>query len=243
MDFLLFQVLFAVLVIALAISGWMLLRSLRERREAKTQGWSPPARQPHAPRLQAPRLGRKSAPEPIAKPEAVHVRKRQIVPLAALETATEPETETEDGGPTAENDALVAAAPEPTGNRTGGNQDSALPADDVLGGVSADMAEAASSPPPAPASAPGLVHGETMDLLEDAFVRLQREEITLADYCERISAQERALADRMAVLAASDDPGASAARDDTRAAQEAVRWCREWADDRVREAAGDPSPS
>ncbi|MCC6828429.1 MAG: hypothetical protein IT550_09395 [Novosphingobium sp.] len=214
MDFLLFQVLFAVLVIALAVCGWLLFRSLRERREARTQGWTPPPR--------APRKRGKAAPEPVADPDPPRVRRRQIVPLAALEASGN-----------GEDPAMGADAPdaEPFTQPTLDPE----PAPHVA-------PESAETPPArviAPEQAPTPVHGQTMELLEDAFARLQREEITLADYCDRIAAQDRALADRIALLSA--DPGAGAALDDALAAQDAVRWCREWADELVREASGDPS--
>lgn len=229
MDFLLFQVLFVVLVIALAVSGWLLLRSLRERREARSQGWTPP---PRAPRH------RKSAPEPVADTEPPRVRKRQIVPLATLEASPEADLEAP-----ATDVSLPEGGNAPAWAETTAAEETpeAEPvAEPVLATQDEHIAPSVSSPAGAPAT--GLVHGETMELLEEAFVRLQREEITLDDYCDRLAAQERALGDRVAVLSASGDPEARAALDDALAAQEAVRWCRQWADDLVREAAADQPP-
>ena len=106
MDFMLFQIVFAIILIALAATGWLLWRSIRKRREER--GHQPP-RSASAPRVAG--LGRKREDKIMPEPEAPRVRKRQIGPASAAETVPEhiPEAPLDD--PVAE---APVPAPTPT---------------------------------------------------------------------------------------------------------------------------------
>lgn len=236
MDFMLFQLVFAIILIALAVAGWLFIRALRKRRaeEAPTlERVSSPLPVEAAPR---PGPGRRKAGKAAAEPEPARVRRRQIGPASAAEVpeaiAEYPPdaTTADDPGPfaaeTRDDAAHPAGAPE-DGDETA--SDAGIAEANVAGEEPAEDAL------PAPDEAPpaGPVQIETMERLEDAFVRLQRGDITLADYIALTLEQERALAQRIAALESDESrpTGQVEAIADARAAHDAASWCRQWAED------------
>lgn len=213
MDFLLFQIIFVIILIVLAIIGWRLIRAWRRRRAERgpTLQNTAPTLVPDAPPSRG--LGRRRAAGIAAEPEPARVRRRQIGPASVVETL--PEDDAESAVTQDERDDFVP---------------------EMIEDADAPIADALPEPPE-PAAA-GAIHTATMERLEDAFARLQRGDMTLPDYIALIDEQDHLLADRIDTLESdARDPADldPADLDDARAARDAVRWCREWAGEIVAE--------
>ena len=205
MSFMVFQLLFALVALALVAVLVIVVRQLARKRQSSGDASS----EPPAPRM--PGLGRKAAqPEPEAD-GAAPMRRRQLQSFAAAERSAaeadavvlpmlEPETEAApeiepvpDVAPIAEPEAAFAAEPE-----TEHGTEEAL-----------DYAEA------------------VLGRLEEAFEDLQDDEITLNAYRERMQAERAAVEVRIAAL---QPAGASAELDAALAARDSVLWCLDWAE-------------
>lgn len=247
MDFMLFQLVFAIILIALAVAGWLFIRALRKRRAGKAPTLERVSSPPPVEAAPRPGPGRRKAGKAAAEPEPARVRRRQIGPASAAEVPEVPEvpeviaeyppgaTTADDPGPfaaeTRDDAAHPADAPD-AGDETA--SDPGIAEANVAGEEPAE--DALPAPDEAPPADP--VQIETMERLEDAFVRLQRGDITLADYIALTLEQERALAQRIAALESDESrpTGQVEAIADARAAHDAASWCRQWAEDLEAEA-------
>ena len=226
MDFILFQLVFVIILIALAIAGWLFIRAWRQRSAERAPTLERVAPAPAA--EQAPRrgLGRKFAGSPKAEPEPPRVRRRQIGPASAVDAL--PEDYSDDRVEDPADLSPEASAPD-------------TPEDFVPEAMAADVADIdegeAFAEPAEPAPA-GAIQTATMARLEDAFARLQRGDMTLDEYIALIDEEDQSLAARVALLE-SDSAADAATLDDAHAALDAVAWCRQWAGEMVDDKSGD----
>ena len=218
MSFMVFQLVFAVIALALVVVAGLIVRQIV--RKGRNAPKAPREAQPKAAALRMPSLGRKAAkPEPEPDTPAP-ARRRQLHSFAEAErSAAEaeavvlpvPASEPEAAEPVAY-EAQPPAASErryETAPETG--QDIQLEAEGMTE-QALDYSEA------------------VLGRLEEAFEDLQDEDITLGDYRERVLAELAAVEHRIAALQLH---GASADLDAALVARDSVRWCLDWADDQA----------
>lgn len=230
MSFLVFQLIFAVVALALIAVVVLLVRQLLAKRQAREAGigeaQSTVVAEPQ-PRFG---LGRKVAePEPEPAVEAPQpARRRQLHSFAEAERVAaeadavvlpvlEPEMKAE---PTFEAEPITQIAVEEVAIEQDYGEPVAEPEEAPLTELDAeDMTDAA------------LDYSEAvLGRLEEAFESLQNGELTLAAYRQRIEAEHAAVAARIAAL---QPGGESAELDAALAAQESVQWCLDWAEEQA----------
>lgn len=227
MSFLVFQLVFAAVALALVVVVALLARQLIARRQAREMGLSEvPSTVVAEPQPQSRfGLGRKAAepdPEPAADAPPV-VRRRQLHSFAEAErVAAEADTV-----------ALPVLEPEETA------EPEVEPEPITQVSVEAFAVEAAEDPEAAPLTPldpedmtdAALDYSEAvLGRLEEAFEGLQSGELTLAAYRQRIEGEQAAVEARIAALQPAGD---SAELDAALAAQESVQWCLDWAEEQA----------
>lgn len=206
MSYLVFQLMFAALAVALAVVAALIVREVRKRRAVDRP--SEEHAETEAPQPRKVGLGRRAAsPAPAEAP----ARRRQLQSFVEQERQAEGME-----APPIAPEAAAQPLPEPA-NETGLE-------DTPDSGPEPDLASESDLGPE-----PDLDRA-VMGRLEAAFEALQAGEITLDAYRERIEAEEAALDRRIATLGSSaGEPELDAAL----AARESVRWCLGWADEQA----------
>ena len=225
MSFMVFQLLFALVALALVVIAVIVVRQLAAKRRLGEQASSEPelpgAAEARAPKLRM-GLGRKAPePEPEAEEEAP-VRRRQLHSFAEAErTAAEadavvlPVLE-----PVVEPEAEPAPAPEPVLEASFAPEAEAEPEEEHSAEFEAEHT-----------TYEALDYGEAvMGRLEEAFEDLQAGDITLDAYRQRMQSERAAVEARIAALQPAGD---SAELDAAQAAHDSVLWCLDWAEEQV----------
>lgn len=210
MSYLVFQLMFAALAVALAVVAALIVREVRKRRavDRPTEKNGEERAGAEAPQPRKVGLGRKAA---SPAPAEVPARRRQLQSFVEQERQAEGME-----APPIAPEAAAQPLPEPA-NETGLE-------DAPDSGPEPDLASESDLGPE-----PDLDRA-VMGRLEAAFEALQAGEITLDAYRERIEAEEAALDRRIATLGSSaGEPELDAAL----AARESVRWCLGWADEQA----------
>lgn len=230
MSFLVFQLIFAAVALALVAVVVLLVRQFVARRQAREAGVGEV--QPAFVAEPQPRfgLGRKAAePEPEAVADAPPVaRRRQLHSFAEAERVA------------AEADAVALPVLEPEMKA-----EPAFEAEPItqIAVEEVPLEQAATEPMAEPEEAPSteLDAGDMTDAaldyseavlgrLEEAFESLQGGELTLAAYRQRVEAEHAAVEARISAL---QHAGESADLDAALAAQESVQWCLDWAEEQA----------
>jgi hypothetical protein len=219
MDFVLFQLLFAALVLALLFVVALTVRSALRNRAGKMEGAAPSARTFSV---------ATELPEPdLQKTE----RRRQIGPASAVPAFAAGEAATAAALP--DGDLIEAGAPEPGPASDPTEADQPEEARESGQDPETQDPDADEDPAPMPLSP---FHGEVMDRLEAAFERYSAGAITLEDYVGIIAAERQAVERRIEELSArecatGDERIALEEEiDDARCAQDAIHWCLDWAE-------------
>jgi hypothetical protein len=207
-DFLLFQLLFAGVMLVLLIVLAFAVRSTLRQRGAGSG--------PRATRVSAgmkPRPFKSSpAPEPAAPVKTA--RKRQIGPAAAR--------------PAEESD--IAPMPTPPETIVPVDDETAIAPDPI------DVPAMPAAPEMSPPAQTVTFRDTVMTELEEAFDRYTRGEIALADYVALVRVQQNEVDGHIAELRRAEvsetaDPALREERiDDALCARDAIQWCLEWAE-------------
>lgn len=221
MSFMVFQLLFAVIALALVVVAVLVVRQIARKGRSNEPAPSSLV-EPKAPKLRMPGLGRKvPEPEPQSD-EPAPPRRRQLHSFVEAERSA------------AEIDTVVLPVPEPEPEAEAAPEIEARPAVEPI-------AEIEFEPEPEKAPAAELeakpMTEEALDYsevvlarLEVAFEDLQGGEITLEAYRARMQAEQAAVEARVAALQPGGD---SAELDAALAARESVLWCLDWAEEQA----------
>lgn len=231
MNFILFQLVFVIILIALAIAAWLFIRAWRQRSAERAPTLERVAPAPAAEQAPKRGLGRKVAGNAKTEPEPPRVRRRQIGPASAVDTPAEDYSDNR-----AEDPADLSpekSAPDVPEDFT---PEEFVP--EAMAAEVADIDAGEAFAEPAEAAPAGAIQTATMARLEDAFARLQRGDMTLDEYIALIDREDRSLATRIAELE-SDPAGHAETLGDARAALGAVDWCRQWAGEMVDDKSDD----
>lgn len=230
MSFLVFQLIFAAVALALVVVVVLLVRQMMTKRQAREGGASEApsalvvepqprfglgrkvAEQEPEPAADAPQPARRRQLHSFAEAERVAAEADAVVlPVLEPEMKAEPEFEAEPITQVAVEEVVAEEAAAEPMTEPEETPLTELDAEDMTG-AALDYSEA------------------VLGRLEEAFESLQNGEVTLAAYRQRIEAEHAAVEARIAALRPA---GESAELDAALAAQESVQWCLDWAEEQA----------